>query len=123
MNRSGAVLSSVFRKSRTDRSDLVVICDNLDLPVGQVRLKRRGESRSHNGIASVMNVLQSGDFLRLYLGIGRPVEESVVDFVLGRPTEDEHLLYEDAVQRAAEAIISMGHSSVDEVMNSLNRRP
>ncbi|TFH05969.1 MAG: aminoacyl-tRNA hydrolase, partial [Spirochaetales bacterium] len=84
MNRSGLVIPALLRKSRSKVSDLVVIVDNMDLPAGTVRMKRKGASRSHNGLGSLMDVLQTGEFLRIYIGIGRPGRTvSVVDHVLG----------------------------------------
>ena len=113
-----------MRRCRCELSDLVVVCDNLDLPVGAVRLKRNGKSRSHNGLASIMDVLGTGDFTRIYIGIGRPQEGcSVVDHVLGVPTEDETQLYANAVSRAAWAAEALLDRGIETVMNDLNRKP
>jgi len=113
----------LLRRARADVEDLLVVCDNLDLPPGAVRLKRKGSARSHNGLASIMDRLGTGDFMRLYVGIGRPeLGESVVDHVLGSPPEGERQLYEDAIALGAWAVEELLTESTDAVMNALNRR-
>lgn len=124
MNRSGEVFPGLLRRTRSTVDDLVVICDNLDLPAGAVRLKRSGTSRSHNGIASLMDALGTGDFLRLYIGIGRPGPgASVVDHVLGRPDADEESIYDTALDSASAAVNRLQSETIETVMNDLNRRP
>lgn len=123
MNRSGDVLPGLMRASRTESDDLLVVTDNMDLEPGVVRIKRRGTSRAHNGIASIMDVLGTGTFARLYVGIGRPPgSEQVVDHVLSVPGESELPLYESAVQTAADAVLALEENELDTVMNSVNQR-
>jgi len=123
MNRSGNVMPVLLRRARADVEDLLVVCDNLDLPPGVVRLKRKGSARSHNGLASIMDRLGTGDFMRLYVGIGRPEPGvSVVDHVLGCPPEGEFQLYDDAITLGAWAVEELLTESTDAVMNGLNRR-
>lgn len=123
MNRSGAILPGLLRKTQTAPEDLVVVCDNLDLPAGTVRLKRRGSARSHNGLSSIMDFLQTGDFTRIYIGIGRPEPGSTVaEHVLGLPPSAEEPLYRDAVAAAADAVMSLQDDGTETVMNTLNRR-
>lgn len=123
MNRSGGVMPTLLRRAHSEVGDLLVVCDNLDLPPGTVRLKRKGRSRSHNGLSSVMDVLGTGEFMRLYIGIGRPDPgDSVVDHVLGCPPDRESELYTGAVSLAAWAVEATLIDSPDAVMNALNRR-
>jgi peptidyl-tRNA hydrolase, PTH1 family len=124
MNRSGSVLPNLLKRTRSMTSDLLVVCDNLDLPAGSVRLKRKGSARSHNGLASIMDALGAGDFMRLYIGIGRPADGmTVVDHVLGIPPEDETEIYTSAIALAASSVEALLTQPPDAVMNSLNRRP
>lgn len=103
--------------------DLVVVCDNLDLPAGTVRIKRRGSARSHNGLASLMDALGTGEFARLYVGIGRPRgETTVIDHVLSRPDDDEHEHYRHAIDEAAQAVLELETQPLDAVMNAVNQR-
>ncbi len=113
----------LLRRAGADVGDLLVVCDNLDLPPGTVRLKRNGSSRSHNGLASIMDVLGTGEFMRLYVGIGRPESGgSVVDHVLGCPPESESELYSGAGSLAVWAVEQLLSESADSVMNALNHR-
>jgi PTH1 family peptidyl-tRNA hydrolase len=123
MNNSGSVATYALRQAKLSESNLVVVCDNLDLPPGSCRLKRGGGHAGHNGLKSVISHLGSTDFLRLYVGIGHPGKRSsVVDWVLGVPGEPEKGLIQDAVERAAAAIISLLTEQVEKVMNELNTK-
>jgi PTH1 family peptidyl-tRNA hydrolase len=121
MNRSGEVMRALLRRAHASISDVVVICDNLDLPPGSVRVKRRGSARSHNGLASIMDALGTGEFLRIYIGIGRPAPGvTVVEHVLGVPPDEETEAYERAILAAASAVERLVDEPVDAVMNSVN---
>ena len=123
MNRSGSVILNLIRRTRVEIGEVLVVCDNLDLPPGTVRLKRRGSARSHNGLASVMDALGTGDFMRLYIGIGRPeTGHTVVDHVLSVPPENETEVYASAISLAAWSVQALLTEPADSVMNSLNRR-
>jgi PTH1 family peptidyl-tRNA hydrolase len=123
MNRSGVVMPWLLRRCGVDRRSLLIVTDNLDLPAGTVRLKRGGSNLSHRGIASVVDALQNQDFLRLYVGIGRPSNgESVVEHVLGRPEGKDADAITAAIGRAVEAVEALLQQQPEEVMNGLNRR-
>jgi PTH1 family peptidyl-tRNA hydrolase len=123
MNGCGTVVPALMRRAGVDSTDLLVVCDNMDLAPGEVRLKRRGNSRSHNGIASIMDALSSGDFPRLYVGIGRPpTSEETIEYVLSTPTSSEQADYDKGVEHASRAVLRLVSDSIDEVMNDLNRR-
>ena len=123
MNRSGHVIPGLLNATGASVEDLLVVCDNLDLPAGTVRIKRRGSARSHNGLASIMDALGTGDFARLYLGIGRPRgETTVIEHVLSVPGDDELELYGRAVDEAAQAVLDLQTQPLDAVMNAVNQR-
>ena len=122
MNRSGTVIPDLRRRASAEPADIVVVCDNMDLPPGIVRIKRRGTSRNHNGIASVMDALGSGEFTRLYVGVGRPERpEAVVEHVLSAPAAAERPLYESAIEQATEAVRMLAREPLDRVMNHVNQ--
>ena len=123
MNRSGDVINSITKRFDLVPERLVVVCDNLDLGVGRVRLKRAGGTAGHNGLKSIIAALGDSSFLRMYVGVGRPETGSVVDHVLGKPAPDEAVKIGDAVVRAADALnrLSAEEASAEEVMNELNR--
>lgn len=123
MNRSGAVLPELLSWSGAAIDQLLVVCDNMDLPVGSVRIKRKGSATHHNGLASIMDALGTGDFARLYIGIGRPVAGvSVVDHVLGTPADAEQDAYESAVATAGQAIHELQTEELDTVINRVHAR-
>lgn len=123
MNNSGAVLPSLFRKTGMGLESLLVICDHLDLPAGTCRLKLKGSSGGHRGLQSIISETGSENFLRLYIGIGRPSGEiSVPEYVLGNPSIHEKAVLESGVNRAAAAVMKLQTSEPEQVMNELNRK-
>jgi len=82
MNLSGRSAAEALRFHKLGLEDMIVIHDDLDIPVGQVRVKEGGGHGGHNGLRSLMEVLGSGAFLRLRVGIGRPLRGDVSDYVL-----------------------------------------
>jgi PTH1 family peptidyl-tRNA hydrolase len=122
MNRSGSVVPWLLGRCDSSFETLLVVTDNLDLPAGRIRLKRGGKNRSHKGIASIIDTTGRSDFLRLYIGIGRPGPGStVVDHVLSRPEGEERELVAAAIGRGSRTIELLTRSSVDSVMNEVNR--
>ena len=123
MNRSGAVLFPLLRVCGMNTSDLLIVCDHLDLPPGQCRLKRKGSSAGHNGLKSVIHVLGTEHFMRLYIGIGRPKSNTtVVEHVLSDPDREESILYEIVVEKAAQGILKLLTEPIEDVMNEINRK-
>ncbi len=123
MNNSGNIISTLRRKFQLTPENMVVVCDNLDLPPGTVRVKQGGGTAGHNGLASIVQHLGTKDFLRVYIGIGRPqFRGDVVKYVLGGPAGDERPAIEEAIERAAEALLQLITNSPERVMNEFNRR-
>lgn len=123
MNRSGDVMPALLRATGASVDDVLVVCDNMDLEPGVVRIKRRGSSRSHNGLVSIMDALGTGDFARLYVGIGHPGSpEAVIDHVLSSPDESEAHLYEEAIAVASRTVLDVAERGLDAAMNQINRR-
>ena len=107
MNSSGLAVAEVIGHLGISPSRMLVICDDLDLPLGRLRLRTRGSSGGHRGIASIAESLETEDFPRLRLGIGRPRpgEESVIDYVLGTWASDQSEEMVSAVlDKAAEIV-------------------
>lgn len=106
MNDSGQAVAAVVRYYRLDPTDqLVVVHDELDLPLGRVRLKFGGGLAGHNGLRSVAKALGTQDFWRVRIGIGRPEGRiDVVDWVLQEARGEDGSVLEAAILRAAEVI-------------------
>jgi PTH1 family peptidyl-tRNA hydrolase len=123
MNRSGEVVQPLLTYTNLPLSSLLVICDTLDLPPGRIRLRRKGSSAGHNGLKSIIAATGTGEFMRLYIGIGRPEGGmSVVDYVLGRPSSEEQPLLEQAVMQAGKAVLGILEKGPEAVMNEINRK-
>ena len=89
MNLSGRSVAATLRFHKLSLQDLVVIHDDLDVPYGRLKLKEGGGHAGHNGLRSLMQELGSGDFVRLRIGIGRPVHGDVVNYVLTNFSAEE----------------------------------
>jgi PTH1 family peptidyl-tRNA hydrolase len=104
MNLSGEAVGAVVRFFQLDWEDLLVIYDDMDLPLGQLRLRQKGSAGGHNGIKSIIEHLGTKQFNRIKIGIDRPpAGMSVVNHVLSPFSEDDHQLVADAATYAAKA--------------------
>ncbi|WP_319758367.1 aminoacyl-tRNA hydrolase [uncultured Sphaerochaeta sp.] len=118
MNKSGEVMR-YFPDVKAE--EIVVVCDQMDLPPGLIRIRRGGSSAGHNGLKSLISSLGSSNFTRIYIGIGRPDEGvSVVDHVLSR---DSSLALQEGIMLASSALQDLiSGKSTEEVMLAYNRR-
>lgn len=124
MNNSGAI-AKYFIGKRFEVQQLIVVCDNLDLPVGSIRIRQGGSTAGHKGLISLAHHIGSTDFIRIYIGIGRPAQAAtVVEHVLGSPDDnDERKALDKAIGNAADAVISLcDGTDIQEVMRAYNRR-
>jgi len=122
MNRSGLIFNSILKKTDADLDDIVVICDNMDLYSGVLRLKREGGDAGHNGLYSIINQIGTGNFSRFYIGIGRPTDkDKVYEHVLGIPEEPEITIFKNSIVLAVDYLLKIVTSSSEKVMNEVNR--
>jgi PTH1 family peptidyl-tRNA hydrolase len=123
MNDSGRVVREALRETDGGPGDVLVVCDSLDLSPGSVRLRPRGSPGGHKGLFSIGRHLGTDEYMRLLIGIGRPVHKGqVVDYVLDEPRGDEASLVAEAVRRAADAVLLLLAEGPSKVMNAYNRR-
>lgn len=125
MNLSGDSIQPAVAFFKIEVSDsLLVVSDDLDLPVGRLRIRKSGGSGGHNGLKSVIQCLGTEAFARLRVGIGRPdtTGPQVKDHVLAPPSKSERELLARAVDRAAEAVITIIKEGMDRAMNVYNQR-
>jgi PTH1 family peptidyl-tRNA hydrolase len=123
MNASGRSVAEAVRRLALDPADaLVVAYDDVDLPLGRLRLRPSGSSGGHGGLTDVIECLGRQDFARLRFGIGRPESPDVgtTDFVLGRFSADEERVVGPAVERAADALETWLREGVVVAMNRFN---
>jgi PTH1 family peptidyl-tRNA hydrolase len=124
MNESGLAVASARRELRAAPEEILLVYDDMDLPVGRIRLRPAGSSGGHNGVRSVIERLGSDRFPRLRLGVGRPPqgasEEDVVAYVLSPFDPADEVRATQAVARAAEAISLVLQIGVEAAMNRVN---
>ncbi len=123
MNKSGeAVRALVRRWSITDHLDrLVIVHDELDLPPGRIKVKHGGGLAGHFGLSSIKSHLNTADFTRIRIGVGKPPNpQAGADYVLKRPGRADRDVLDDAVERAAEAVLALLDHPVDVVMGRFN---
>jgi PTH1 family peptidyl-tRNA hydrolase len=129
VNQSGAAVSCLVHSHNVVPSDLIVIHDDLDLPLGKIRIRPEGSAGGHKGMQSIISALESEDFPRIKIGIGRPMkedgtaitdEDSIVDYVLSDFTPREDDTIKAAIAQVAKAIQSILTDGVTAAMNKFN---
>jgi len=128
VNNSGTAVSQLMRKYRIAIDNLLVICDDLDLPLGKLRIRPEGSSGGHKGLKSIIAALGSQEFSRIRIGIGRPREErsserdleAVVNHVLSNFDREEKLLIKQVISSAADAVECILGDSITAAMNKFN---
>ena len=114
MNLSGKSVASLARFFKIQPEEILVVHDELDLPPGQVKLKRGGSHAGHNGLRDIHAQLGSPDYWRLRIGIGHPGEKSeVANWVLKKPAPDQRTLIEDSIAHSLKAHTSMLAGDMD----------
>lgn len=122
MNLSGESVLSLVEWFKVPLEKLIVIYDDIDLQPGKVRVRPKGSSGTHNGMRSILYNIQSEDFTRIRIGIGKPPEGwELADYVLGRIGQEEKVLLEQSIRSAAEAVPVIIKSGVETAMNNFNR--
>ncbi|HEX9038795.1 MAG TPA: aminoacyl-tRNA hydrolase [Ktedonobacterales bacterium] len=122
MNDSGIAVAELMRFYKLDRADLLVICDDLDLPLAKGRMRARGAAGGQHGLESTIKSLGTNDFARIKIGIGRPAHgrDENVDFLLSKPRGDERIALDEAIARAADAALAWTLESVESAQNRYN---
>jgi peptidyl-tRNA hydrolase, PTH1 family len=120
-NESGQAVARLVRRFGVDPARLIVVHDELDLPVGRIRVKEGGGLAGNNGLKSIKAHLHTDEFLRVRIGIGKPPGSRLgADHVLRRPTRAERAELDVAVQEAADAVEAILADGVERAMNHFN---
>lgn len=121
MNNSGEAVGAIANYYKVGLDDIYIICDDLDLPPGKVRIRKKGSAGGHNGIKSLIAHLGSEGFTRFRIGVGHPQDgHTVIEHVLGRPYGDDIAKIEEAKIKTADSIETALESGVDRAMNLFN---
>jgi len=123
MNASGESVRAAVERFRIDPArELIVVFDDLDLPLGRLRLRAAGGAGGHRGVESIVSELETTQFARLRFGIGRPqAGEDVVEWVLSRFGDDELEARARAIERAVEAVLGVWSDGLERAMERFNR--
>ena len=120
MNLSGLAVAGFARKAGIAPEEVLVISDDLDLPVGRLRLRTGGSDGGHNGLKSVIAELGSSSFRRLRIGVGRPEKSGTVDYVLSKFDGAEAERFNQSLDAAAEAVRAALTGGMSRAMNKFN---
>lgn len=120
MNLSGTAVQKLAAFYRIPRADVLVVYDDLDLPLGKIRLRANGSSGGHHGMESIINHLGGSDIPRLRIGIGRPNPSEDIGHVLGNFHEDEMSILDDVLSRAEKALRVWARDGIVKAMNEFN---
>jgi PTH1 family peptidyl-tRNA hydrolase len=127
MNLSGNSVTGLVHKHHIALSDLLVVYDDLDLPLGKIRLRQSGSSGGHKGMNSIISALGSEDFPRIRVGIGRPQaeeqsisEDAIVNYVLSDFSSQEEATIKTVIARVSEAIDCFLTQGIEAAMSKLN---
>lgn len=142
MNLSGIAVSRLIKKNKTDLKDLLIVCDDLDLEFGRLKLRPSGSSAGHKGAQSIIDSLKSNEFSRLRIGIGRPPHQlynkykeeanwcggrphkntETADYVLSAFYEKEKEQLRETIEKALDCLESWAGKGVTETMNIFNNK-
>jgi PTH1 family peptidyl-tRNA hydrolase len=121
MNESGDAVARAVGFYGVHPHNLLVLVDDVNLPLGQLRIRQKGSDGGHNGLRSTIARLGTANFPRLRIGIGREESKSLTEFVLGDFSREENTVVEEAVARASEAVELIISEGVSRAMNKYNR--
>jgi PTH1 family peptidyl-tRNA hydrolase len=120
MNDSGHAVRLAVAWNKLGPEQILVVCDDLDLPVGKIRVRRKGSSGGHKGLRSIADALGTPEFPRLRIGIGRPAGRDAVEYVLDRFAAAERDEIDAAVDRAVDAVRCWMQDGIEACMNRFN---
>jgi|SRR5579883_2426341 len=121
MNLSGDAVSAFLRQKPIEYANLMVVTDDINLPLGKLRLRASGSDGGHNGVKSVIAHLHSREFPRLRVGVGAPADSSAqVDYVLGKFSRSEAKIVNEAIERAVAALETWLREGIEPAMNKFN---
>ena len=120
MNLSGRCVRQVVDFYNVPLEDLLVVCDDINLPLGKLRFRARGTHGGHNGLRDIQNHLGTTEYSRLRIGVGAPDKDDAIDHVLGRFRPGEKPVIEEALQNAVQAASVWIDKGIETCMNRYN---
>ncbi len=123
MNLSGRCVREVLDFYQVAIDDLLVVCDDINLPLGKLRVRAKGSDGGQKGLRDIRNHLGTDVYARLRIGIDAPGQADAADYVLSRFRPSEKPVIDEAVQKAGEAVVYWIHHGVEASMNRYNAEP
>ncbi len=120
MNLSGRPVRQVTDFYQVPLENVLVVCDDINLPLGRLRFRARGTHGGHNGLRDIQNHVGTTEYPRLRIGVGAPDEKETVDHVLGRFRPSEAPVIEEALEKAVQAVDLWIRQGIQECMNRYN---
>ncbi len=122
MNLSGQSVVEVMNFYKEEIENLIVIYDDIDIPTGSIRLRKKGSAGTHNGMRNIVYLLGEDTFPRIRVGIGSQKKVDLINYVIGGVSKGEKELLEDALTRAADAAACIVEKGIERAMNEYNVR-
>ena len=121
MNLSGNSIIQVVNFYKIPIEDILIIYDDIDVGIGKIKIRKKGSSSSHNGMKSVIENLQTEEFARIRVGIGKPKYKSdMINYVIGAIPEEEVKILDEGTSIAKDAAIEVLKNGIDIAMNKFN---
>lgn len=121
MNRSGVAVDDLLQRGVVELSNLLVLCDDLNLPLGKLRLRKNGSDGGHKGLASISAILRTEEFPRLRLGIGSNLEIDAEEYVLSPFLSAERPFVDFMIKKGGQAVVDFVQKGIEWTMNLYNR--
>lgn len=120
MNLSGEAVTSLMKFYDIDIKDVIIIHDDLDLPLGKIRIRYQGSCGGQNGMRNIINLVGTSEINRIRIGISNNKLMDTADYVLGRFSKEDYEVFDQAIEKAAEAIIYSFDHNFNDVMSKFN---
>jgi peptidyl-tRNA hydrolase, PTH1 family len=121
MNLSGDAVKLLTNAYLESTDDLMVVYDDIDLPLGRLRIRPNGSAGTHNGMRSIISTINTEKFPRLRVGIGSAEQGRLRDYVLDAFSADEQPIVDKAIERAVDALVLFARGDLKRAMNQFNR--
>lgn len=125
MNLSGESVAKIMQFYKIKSKDILVICDDLDIKLGQAKIKISNSSGGHNGVENIIEQIKTSEFYRLKIGIGRPEDKDaeISNYVLEKFDYNQQVIIDQVIDKASDAAISIIYNGINYVINNFNKKP
>lgn len=120
MNQTGLAVRTLLDFYQLDTPNLLVVCDDFNLPLGSLRIRAKGTHGGHNGLRNIQDHLGTSAYPRLRIGVGAPEPDQAIDHVLGRFRPSEKPVIAEKIEDAAQAVLVWADEGVERCMNQYN---